>query len=414
MSLVGATNPRWRFGPHARTAVGPLCERGAVAVTVEQHGAWMDVTFTYRPAPEDGAVLLVSGFVSGGVADRVLHPAGDATVARTWRLPADFLGTYLFWVGRAGVVLPDDPDELIQVMYSDAGRPVADPDHDDRLVYPVDPEHAGPPFVQSVLRGPTSTPEPFLGAPLLGHLGEHRIVSPLLGDERRVWVHESVGCDGSGPPPALMVVFDGGVYAHLLHTPEQVDALVTEGVLPPLVTLYCHYSSDAARNAELMCRADFADFADFVVDELVPWAAARWQFTNDAARSVVAGASLGGLAAAWLAYRHPGRFGHVIAQSPSFWWHPDSPAAANWLAGRWATDGPPDVRVYAEMGTFEQRPGADGRSAFDHTVDFVETARRRGNDVVFTTFAGGHDFLAWRATFPRALRWVAGGLPPAQ
>ena len=72
------------------------------------------------------------------------------------------------------------------------------------------------------------------------------------------------------------------------------------------------------------------------------------------------------------------------------------------------------MRVYAEMGTFEQRPGADGRSAFDHTVDFVETARRRGNDVVFTTFAGGHDFLAWRATFPRALRWVAGGLPPAQ
>ena len=34
-------------------------------------------------------------------------------------------------------------------------------------------------------------------------------------------------------------------------------------------------------------------------------------------------------------------------------------------------------------------------------------------DAVFERYSGGHDFLSWRATFPRALRWIAAGMPPA-
>ena len=207
-----------------------------------------------------------------------------------------------------------------------------------------------------------------------------------------------------------MVVLDGGVYAHLLHTPEQVDAMVAEGVCPPMVTIYCHYPSDEVRNTELCCRPDFADF---VADTLVPWAMEGRRCTTDPRRTIVAGASLGGLSAAWLAFRHPQRFGNVIAQSGSFWWHPDSPAESNWLRDRWLESGPTSTRLYLEMGAFERAPGADGRSGYDHTVDFAAAVRAHGNEVEFREFCGGHDFLAWRSTFPRAMRWIASGLPPA-
>lgn len=353
------------------------------------------VTFRYRRQPGEGPVLMVSGFVQGGRSARELYPVGGTgVVERTWELPDDYLGTYLFWVGKEGVEPPEEFDELLPFLYGDAGRPVPDPENDDRFVYPVDPEHPGEPFVQSIVRMPASIPEPLVGAPLLGTLSEHRLASALLGDERRVWVHESIGTEPDGPEPALMVVFDGGIYAHLLHTPEQVDALVAAGEFPPTVTLYCHFADDAARNAELQCRDDFAAF---VADELVTWAAPRWRFTTDPQRTVVAGSSLGGLGATWMAFTHPERFGNVIAQSPSYWYHPQHPDHTNWLAERWPAEGPTSVRCYVEMGDLEQQ---------DDARHFVDVVTRHGNDATFERYCGGHDFLAWRSTFPRALRWT--------
>jgi enterochelin esterase family protein len=368
------------------------------------------VTLVRERHEGEGETLVVGGFVQGGYTPRVLDPYGELD-ARTWRLPADYLGTYLYWVGAPGLIYPDDFDALLPVLYGPDGGPRPDARNDDRFEYPVDPEHPSPPFVQSVLRGPAAPDEPFLGAPMLGRLTEHRLRSERLGDERRVWVHESVGVDDAtaAEPPVLMVVFDGGIYAHLMHTPEQVDALVARGELPPTVTLYCHYADDASRHAELACRADFADF---VTTELVPWAAGQWRFTDDPARSIVAGSSLGGLGSGWLAYRHPDRFANVLAQSVPWGWRPDGdppPAGAEpigWLTERWLADGPRHTIVYTEMGTFETGTDAHGVSAFDHSLRFVEQLRSVGVDVDFGTYSGGHDYLCWRATFARGLRSI--------
>lgn len=366
---------------------------------MECNGPVQKVTFRYRKCPGDGPVLLVAGFAQGGRSSRELYPAGETDVVeRTWELPDDYLGTYVFWVGNEDADPPEAFDDLLPYLHGGAGRPVADPDNPDRFVYPVDPDHPGEPFVQSIVRMPGSIPEPFVDAPLRGRLTEHRLAGEHSPVERRVWVHESAGCDEAAIEPALMLVFDGGVYAHLLHTPEQVDALVDTGEFPPTVTVYCHYSDDATRNSELQCDERFTGF---VAEELLPWAAANWTFTDDPARTVVAGSSLGGLCATWMALTHPERFGNVIAQSPSYWFHPQLPSHTNWMAELWEQEGPLDVRCYVEMGDLEQQ--ADARH-------FVDVAQRRGNDATFERYAGGHDFLAWRSTFPRALRWVGARL----
>ena len=398
-----------RFG---RDGVSPVLHR------VAGHPDRVFATFLREVADGEGETLMIGGFVNGGATPRLLprhggHGGRGDVAARTWELPGDVLSTYLFWVGAPGLVYPETLDELLPVLYGPDGGPRPDAGNPDRFVYPVDPEHPGPPFVQSVLRGPDAPPEPFLGAPLLGELTEHRLASAHLGDERRVWVHVSTGAaTGTQPPtstepPMLVVVFDGGIYAHLMHTPEQVDAMVAAGELPPAVTLYCHYASEASRNAELACREDFAAF---VVDELVPWAATQWRFTTDPARTIVVGSSLGGLAAGWLAYRHPERFGNALAQSVPWGFHPDEandPTASGWLAERWAEDGPRDTVVYTEMGTFETGLAPDGVSAYDHTLRFVDALRSLVVSVDFQPYSGGHDYLAWRATFARGLRSIA-------
>ncbi|MGB8860450.1 MAG: alpha/beta hydrolase-fold protein [Ilumatobacteraceae bacterium] len=389
----------------ARVDAVQLLQDGARGPVITPVGdGKIDVTFGL-PRPHDGGqVLMISGFVKDGASPRRLPPApGTDMVARTWRLPDDYLGTYLFWLGQPGLELPETFDELLPLIYS-AGHPIPDPSNPETFTYPVDPENPGPPFVQSIVRGPAALADEFATAPLLGALTEHRVASTHMSDERRVWVHESTGITPDGPPPALMVVFDGGIYAHLMHTPEIVDALVAAGEFPPLVTLYCHYSADPARNPELMCREDFAAF---IVDELLPWAAARWSFTSDPARTIVAGSSLGGLSSMWMAYRHPERFGNVIAQSPSAGWHPNEPAETGYMTQRWAQDGPRAVHFYVEMGEFERGAGPDGRSGYEHTQDFVAALRTHGNDVDYQDFCGGHDYLNWRATFPRALRSLA-------
>jgi enterochelin esterase-like enzyme len=364
----------------------------------------MDVTFALARSAEDGPVLMISGFVKDGASPRRLWPVpGTDIVARTWRLPAGYLGTYLLWLGSPGVELPETFAELLPVIYA-TGESTPDPSNPEHFTYPVDPENPGPPFVQSILRGPAAVDDEFAEAPLRGTLTEHRLASTKMGDTRRIWIHESTGVSPHGPAPALMLVFDGGIYAHLMHTPEIVDALVSAGELPPMVTLYCHYASESVRNAELMCREDFAAF---IVDELLPWANAQWPFTDDPARSIVAGASLGGLSSVWMAYRHPERFGNVIAQSPSAGWHPNEPTETGYISRRWSQDGPRSVHVYVEMGEFERGIGPDGRSGYDHTQDLVTALRAHGNDVDYHDYCGGHDYLNWRATFPRALRSLA-------
>lgn len=380
---------------------------GTPSPVIEHDGDEILATLVRRPTDGEGETLVIGGFVQGGYSPRALQRHGDLD-ARTWRLPADYLGTYLFWIGAPGLQYPDDFDALLPVLYGPDGRPVPDPTNGDRFEYPVDPERPGPPFVQSVLRGPEAPAEPFLGARLLGRLTEHRLSSRHVGDERRVWVHESVGVDEPGVVPALLVVFDGGVYAHLMHTPEQVDAMVVAGELPPVITLYCHYADDASRNRELACREDFADF---VVDELVPWAAGRWHFTDDPARSIVLGSSLGGLCAGWIGFRHPERFRNVVAQSVPWAWRPDEAEPSGdeergWLAARWAERGPRDTVVYTEMGSFETGLAPDGVSALEHTHRFVRQLRDLGVDVDEQGYSGGHDFLCWRATFARALRSI--------
>ncbi|WP_444429587.1 alpha/beta hydrolase-fold protein [Rhodobacter capsulatus] len=67
---------------------------------------------------------------------------------------------------------------------------------------------------------------------------------------------------------------------------------------------------------------------------LLPFAARHLGLTPAPARTVLAGASFGGIAAARIALDHPDRFGAAIALSGSFWWAPEGRGRSRWSGWR--------------------------------------------------------------------------------
>ncbi|WP_199033061.1 enterochelin esterase [Ralstonia sp. ASV6] len=259
------------------------------------------------------------------------------------------------------------------------------------------PDTEGDAYQQkSMLELPGAPPQPWLARRVdvpAGTVTAHRLNSKRLGEARDVYGYRPAGV----APQALLVLFDAHAYLSTVPTPTVLDNLIAEGRIPPTAALILSNPSAAARATQLPPNPAFADF---LADELMPWAAAQG-LSAPAARTVVAGSSYGGLAAAYAGLRHPERFGLVLSQSGSFWWAPDSapdhpPQTPGWMMRAYAASPRLPLRFYLEAGQFE-----DGRGAiniFTTTRHMRDVLRAKGYPVRHAEFASGHDYLQWRGT----------------
>ena len=194
---------------------------------------------------------------------------------------------------------------------------------------------------------------------------------------------------------------------HLIPTPTILDNLIAEGAVPPLVAVLADSLDGDTRTREL--RYDDA-FVAFLTDELLPWARREGNATDDPRRTIAAGSSAGGVAAAFAAYRRPDVFGNVLSQSGAFWWSHADTDEHEWLTNRLAESGRLPVRFSLDAGVFERDP-----PGFDLEAPSLLDANRRlrdvllagGHEVRYAEFVGGHDYLCWQATFADGLSALA-------
>lgn len=264
---------------------------------------------------------------------------------------------------------------------------------------------------QSVLELPDAPPEPWLAArPGVPHgtLQTLRYASNRLGNERELGLYLPPGYDPAGAPLPLLLLFDHDAYISRVPTPTLLDNLIAAGRIPPLVAVLVGNPTRDSRNRELPCNAEFADMLS---EELLPWLQARWRITNDPARTVVAGSSYGGLASAWLGYRHPARFGRVLSLSGSYWWSPERPpgrlagalddtSEGEWLTRQYASaprsEAASAVRFFISAGLLERSAPADGPGILETNRHLRDVLRARGQVLHYREFAGGHDYIHWR------------------
>jgi enterochelin esterase-like enzyme len=280
----------------------------------------------------------------------------------------------------------------------------------------VDPESVDAPEYRgcSVLEMPDAPPQPWIvrrpGVPA-GRIEKHQFKSAALNNEREIAVYLPPQYSSHAESYPLLVLFDEDAYLTLVPTPTILDNLIAEARIPAVVALLIG-NAPGARDRELPCNPEFSRA---LVTELLPWAHRLYNFTSDPRRTVVAGSSAGGLAAACSALWHPETFGNVLSQSGAFRRTPppgsgltDSGSEPNWVARQFISSPKEPLRFYLDAGSAEFNATGGADSILFCTRTLRDVLRAKGYEVHYQEFAGDHDYLGWRGTLADGLIALVG------
>ena len=240
-----------------------------------------------------------------------------------------------------------------------------------------------------------------------GRLQREKFISKLLRNERPIWIYTPRGYAADKRPYSLLVLSDGGLYVNSAQVATTLDNLIAAGVIPPLVAVMV---DNPDRFHELACSSEYDDF---LTQEVVPWARANYHATDRPEQTIIGGASLGGLAAACVGFKHPEVFGNVLSQSGSFPWKPDEEKDWEWLTRQFGKSPRLPLRFSFEAGLMENTGGAPpGRPIppplLTANRNLRDTLQSKGYSVHYTEFIGNHTLFNWRGTLASHLIALVG------
>jgi enterochelin esterase-like enzyme len=216
--------------------------------------------------------------------------------------------------------------------------------------------------------------------------------------ERTVWSL----APPAGQPTAAILFLDGELYLERVGAAVVVRRLLERRAIPPAAAVFLSHGGAAARHEDFVCRPEYARF---IAHDLVGAVREEHQGLTEV---VIAGLSLSGLAAAYVATRHPAVFRAAVCQSPSFWWE----------GGRFAEELPPAPQAGPEfwicVGSRETQAGVShlpsgleqGLTQIAGCLVAVAALRAKGYGVSYREYDGGHDPGCWRDDLSLALPWA--------
>jgi enterochelin esterase-like enzyme len=234
-----------------------------------------------------------------------------------------------------------------------------------------------------------------------GAVKEYRVESHIYGRSRKVTVYTPAGYSATGEPYDVAYFFDADDYLGDIGLPVVMENLIAAKKMKPMVVVLVDNSED--RLGDL---ANHKKFADFMANEVVPWATKNVNVTGESRRTIIGGYSAGGLASAYVAFMHPEAFGNVLSQSGAFWRGNEGASEPyEWLTGQIAASPKKDVRFYLEVG------GAETRRALGSGPVFIEAVRRmrdalqaKGYSLTYKEVPGAqHEPTHWRGALGEAL-----------
>ncbi|HKP15844.1 MAG TPA: alpha/beta hydrolase-fold protein [Gemmatimonadaceae bacterium] len=263
---------------------------------------------------------------------------------------------------------------------------------------------------QSYAEGPRAPREEWIAerpGVAKGSVEKTTFTSKLLGTARDVWIYTPPGYDSlsrrtDGLP--LLLTFDGGEYVSSIPGPTILDNLIAARRIAPMIGVFVG-SAEGQRDVELGTNAQYVEF---LATELLPWIREKHRLAASPRGNVVAGSSLGGLAAAFVAYRHPELFGNVLSQSGAFMYGSPGGAATEALTREIEASPRRDVAFHLEAGIYEEVRLENGIDLLTSNRHLRDVLRAKGYRLTYDEFAGGHSDLNWRSGFARGMLALVG------
>ena len=253
-----------------------------------------------------------------------------------------------------------------------------------------------------------------------GRVQRDKFTSKILSNERPIWIYTPHGFSVNKKPYGLLVLTDGGLYVNTGRVATTLDNLIAAGMILPLVAVMVE---NPDRGRELSSNSAYADF---LAQEIVPWARANYHATDRPEQTIIGGASSGGLQAACVGLKHAEVFGNVLSQSGAFGWKPDGEKESEWLNRQFAASPRLPLRFSFEAGLLEgtwwwrdlmlQQPNAPPANLIDPTLlaanrNLRDTLQSKGYSVHYTEFNGNHTLFNWRGTLASHLIALVGIKP---
>ncbi|MCM1992474.1 alpha/beta hydrolase [Oceanirhabdus seepicola] len=175
--------------------------------------------------------------------------------------------------------------------------------------------------------------------------------------------------------------------------------------IPPIVAFFVE--CEDCRNYKLSCDNNIADF---FVNKVIPWCRKRYNISHKPEDCIISGLSLGGLFASYMGLNHSNIFGNVLSQSGSYWWYPNYDSGKplkkyksngiTWMAESFQEHEKLNLKFYLEVGALERDRIING------SKNMRDILLSKGYHVQYSEFQGGHDYLSWRETLAKGLRYL--------
>ncbi|HVG93499.1 MAG TPA: alpha/beta hydrolase-fold protein [Planctomycetota bacterium] len=235
-----------------------------------------------------------------------------------------------------------------------------------------------------------------------GTLEDRDFDSAALGGPRTVHLYLPARMRMTRRYP-LLVVHDGFDYLRFAGLKVVLDNLIHRLEIPPIVAA-CTQSPD--RSTEYIANPAHARF---VVEELIPALEGMLPLQRDPAARGLLGASLGGVASLYAAWRYPRTFGRLLLQSGSFAFTdigrsqrgPMFDPVASFVNAFRAKPGRPAEKVFLSCGVYE--------SLIYENRSMAPFLERAGMEVRFVESRDGHTWENWRDRLREGLSWLFPG-----
>lgn len=207
----------------------------------------------------------------------------------------------------------------------------------------------------------------------------------------------------------LLTLFDGeswqktSLSAQIAALNEEIEAREEDDVPPFAVALICN-DSNSQRVQRLGLDEEFLHAVCTRVQTHAGKLLAEIGVDLVVEKNILAGQSLGGLAALYIAEKFPQTFSELIAQSPSLWWKPDKTAVptdfhvqnTSWITAQFSRQ-PMMSHLWIDVGAREDVAVAKAHLLSCKLSDCAWPHQ-------LSIYDGGHDFVAWREQLVSHLR----------